>query len=110
MKPHLFFSNLVKYVNRILGDSQGTQSQMTRSARRAKKALRRQQQAANLQKHLDSLSRKNLTKTLEEKLSNYHHDLEHDLKKHGASVVFINNLLDYIDELLDPIIIEKKNP
>ena len=51
-----------------------------------------------------------MTKTLEEKLSKYHHDLEHDLKKHGASMVFINDLLDYIDELLDPIIIEKKNP
>lgn len=51
-----------------------------------------------------------MTKTLEEKLSKYHHDLEHDLKKHGTSVIFINDLLDYIDELLDPIIIEKKIP
>ena len=81
---------------------------MTRSARRAKRQLKKQQTAAALHLHLIRLSRPHLTKT-EERLKKYHNDLETGLRKYGSPKDHISNLLDYIEELEDPIITDKQN-
>lgn len=49
-----------------------------------------------------------LTKT-EERLKKYHNDLETDLKKYGSPAEHVASLLDFMEDLEDPVILEKTN-
>lgn len=106
MKLLQFIMKVVRFVNQTPEPSRKTPKPMTRSARRAKKQLMRQRQAALFQQNLEKSSRPPLTKT-EERLKKYHNDLESDLKKYNSPPQHIANLLDFMEDLEDPIIVEK---
>ncbi len=102
MKLLPYFTALMKFINPTPEVSRKTNDQMTRSARRAKKQLMRQQQAAKLQNHLKNLSMMDSMK-LKERLKKYHDFLEKDLTKNMFSEKYISSLLDFIEELEDPV-------
>ena len=102
MKLLRSFTALVKFINQTPVVSQKIEEPMKRSARHAKRQLRKQQQGARLEAHLKKLSTMPSMK-FKERLKKYHRDLENDLRKMEGMEKYISELLDLMEELEEPL-------